>query len=171
MEEHDDITAKRIHSLTYRVIEDLQLKILRTPRLLNTDNPNDYSSSTFDIQKPIVLGDRHNSYPISDLFAAKIANELATLWIALWEKGFAAYDFKLYLQPDNTVIFRYYYHFGFRMTSGPRSIELPGRFQDPETGTYHPILRYFFDQACFPQNFVSLLLAKGCEPPADCLRP
>lgn len=167
---HDQLTQKRIHGLTYRLIQELGLRILETPALTESEE-FEHLFEPFDPNEPVNLCDRNAGVLITDSFANAIADELATLWIALWEKGFAAYEFALKLQPNGKVMLVYYNRFGFRMTSGPRSIELPNKFQDPETGVWLPDLRFFFHHQCFPRNFIDLLRAKGCEPPADCLPP
>jgi hypothetical protein len=164
----DIITQKRIHDLTFRTIQELGLKILETPEI-DHSYTTDYKFRPFATNHRVNLSDRNSGDYIQDSFAEAIEDELVTLWIALWEKGFAAWDFELFLQRNGKVMLAYYNRFGFRMTSGPRSIELPKTFEDPETGICVPDLRFFFHNKCFPRNFVSLLRAKGCEPPADCL--
>jgi len=163
---HDIQTQKRIHNLTYRLIQDLELEVLKTPRIIH-ENLAGYECETIHTGSPLYLGDRMHGVELSPMFYEEVCNEFLILWWALWEKGFAAYDFQLYLQPDNTVMLTGYHSFGFRMTTGPVSILLPEFQRDPERSQSR--LRYFFEPACFPTDFVRRLAILNRFPPADCL--
>ena len=163
---HDALTRKRIHELTYRLIGELGLRVLKAPRIDHT-HPTEYHFEHIQTESPIYLGDRMHGVELAPMFYEEVCNELLILWWALWEKGFAAYDFKLFLQSDNTVMLVDYDSFGFRMTTGPVSILLPEFQRDPESSKTR--LRYFFEPVCFPKDFVRRLYVLNRFPPADCL--
>jgi hypothetical protein len=164
---HDIQTQKRIHDLVYRLIQELDLRILKAPRIDYTAPPNEYECEEIYEDLPIFLGDRMHGTELAPMFYEEVCNELIILWWALWEKGFAACDFDLYLQPNDTVMLTGYSTFGFRMTSGPVSILLPQFQEDPEKSKSR--LRYFFEPSCFPRDFVRRLYLLNRFPPADCL--
>ncbi len=164
---HDTLTQKRIHDLTYRLIQELGLRVLKTPQINYNIHPGDYEYEEIHTNSPIYLGDRMHGVELAPMFYEDVCNELIILWWALWERGFAASDFDLYLQPDNTVMLTNYNSFGFRMTTGPVSILLPQFQQDPERSKSR--LRYFFEPSCFPRDFVRRLYILNRFPPADCL--
>lgn len=163
---HEAQTQRRIHDLTYRLIEDLGLQILRTPKL-NTTNVHEYETEPVFALFKINLGDPLNGFHIDESFRVQVIRELAILWAALWKQGFAAWGFALYLQPNNTVMLCDYSRFGFRMTSGLVPILLPQFQQDPESSV--DLIKYFFDCTCFPRNFIHQLTQLNCLPPAECL--
>lgn len=163
---HEAQTQQRLHSLTYRLIEELELKILRAPKL-NHANLQGYETEPVFAALKINLGDPLNGIELDESFQEELIRELAILWAALWKQGFAAWAFTLYLQTNNTVMITDYSRFGFRMTSGPVPILLPQFQQDPEGSMYR--IKYFFNCSCFPRDFVQHLAKMNCLPPADCL--
>lgn len=163
---HEIQTQKRLHNLAYRLIEELGLSILRTPKL-NPTNIHEYETEPVFALLKINLGDPLNGSPLDEAFRDELIRELAILWAALWKEGFAAWGFTLYLQPNNTVMLCDYSQFGFRMTSGVVSILLPQFQQDPESSVY--LIKYFFDCSCFPRTFIHQLAKLNCLPPAECL--
>ena len=164
---HETQTQKRLHDLTYRVIQDLGLQILRTPQIIQSF-PELYETEPVFAFLKINLGDPLNGVELDERFRGELIRELAILWAALWREGFAAWGFTLYLQPDNTVMLLDYSRFGFRMTSGPVPILLPQFQQDPESSAH--LMKYIFDCTCFPRDFVDYLTNLNCLPPAECLR-
>jgi hypothetical protein len=162
---HEAQTQRRLHSLTYRLIEELELKILRAPKLNHT-NIQEYETEPVFAYFKINLGDPLNGVELDEAYREEIIRELAILWAALWKEGFAAWGFTLYLQTDNTVMITDYSRFGFRMTSGVVPILLPQFQQDPESSVGR--LQYFFHNTCFPRNFLEHLAKHNCLPPADC---
>jgi hypothetical protein len=163
---HEAQTQKRFHLLTYRLIEELGLNILRAPRL-NEANIQEYETEPVFAFLKINLGDPLNGIELDESFQEMLIRELAILWAALWKEGFAAWGFTLYLQTDNTVMLTDYSRFGFRMTSGVVPILLPQFQQDPESSVHR--IKYFFNCSCFPRDFVQRLAAMNCLLPADCL--
>lgn len=162
---HDVITQRRIHHLAQTLIDELDLKILRVPRVF-VDSHQTYEMEWVNTQKIIYPGADQFTTPIlADLYE-NLCQELTRFWIALFRRGFAAWDYELFLQPDGTVVLLDFDKFGFRMTSGPDSILLP---IGSRCRICHPPLASFFRNPCFPPDFVDRLRAMGMEPPADCL--
>jgi len=80
-----------------------------------------------------------------------LADEVRRLWLRLWEDGFAAWDFELYLQPDGKVMMIDFDRFGYRMylENLLGHIPIDRRIHLPITikpGT-------FFQHVCFPTDF------------------
>lgn len=160
---HDILTQKRIHHLAERVVSDLGLKTIRVPHVF-LENLNGYEMELINTKKIIYLGDPNHGYPIDHELYNRVSHELTRLWIELFKAGFAAWDFELYLQPDGTVVLLDFDKFGFRMTSGPVSILMPSSRRGGQAQ-----IQFFFQNPCFPHDFVDRLQAAGFEPPADCL--
>ncbi len=165
---HDILTQKRIHNLTERLVNELKLRVLRVPHVF-LENQSEYEMTKIDTSNIIYLGDPNHSAEISDALREQLTQELAILWIELFKAGFAAWDYELYLQKDGSIILLDFDKFGFRMTSGPVSILLPQTKRGSEKHTYMANTNYFFQNPCFPYDFVDRLRALGFEPPADCL--
>ena len=165
---HDIMTQKRIHNLTERLVNELKLKVLRTPHVF-MENQNEYEMAKILTKDVIYLGDPNHGVTLSEQCREALIADLVILWIELFKSGFAAWDFELFLQPDGTVMFIDFDKFGFRMTSGPVSILLPQTKRGSEAHTCMPELKYFFQNPCFPHDFVNRLRVAGFEPPADCL--
>lgn len=161
---HDIITQKRIHHLTERLVNELRLQLIRVPHVF-LENLNEYEMAKIDTSKIIYLGDPNHGTPIDDGLRQRLSKELAILWIELFKAGFAAWDYELYLQPDGSVMLIDFDKFGFHMTSGPVSILMPSSRRQVAL----PLLQYFFQNPCFPYDFVDQLRAFGFEPPADTL--
>jgi hypothetical protein len=70
---------------------------------------------------------------------ASLTFELASLWKALYKKGYIALDFELYLQPDGRVIIVDF-----------------DKFKKHISGTV--VEDGFFIHPCFPRGFKSLVL-------------
>jgi hypothetical protein len=126
----------------------------------------EYEMQRISTQKIIYPGaPNHGELLRSDEFE-QLVTELSMLWIALWNRGFAAWDYELFLQPDGRIALIDFDKFGFHMTSGPVSMILPLRGPGHKE-SYN--LRYFFQNPCFPHDFVERLRVLGFEVPADCL--
>jgi hypothetical protein len=68
------------------------------PRLVDADA---YEMGRIDVEKLIFLGCQGNV--LEGLNTALLVSELVRLWKALYKKGYIAWDFELYLQPDGRV--------------------------------------------------------------------
>lgn len=161
---HDITTQKRIHNLAERLVNELGLNLIRVPHVF-MENLKEYEMNKISTGQIIYLGDPNHGVSIDDSFREALCKELAILWIALYKAGFAAWDYELFLQPDGSVMLIDFDKFGFRMTSGPVSILMPASRRGE--GISH--LQYFFQNPCFPHDFVDRLQALGFVPPADCL--
>ena len=131
---------KRIHRHIQSILHNYQL--LRVPELLDSIDSHRYRMRKIKTTHPLHLGlmEDHN-----------LADEVRRLWLRLWEDGFAAWDFELYLQPDGKVMMIDFDRFGYRMYLEnllghipiDRRIHLPITIQ---SGT-------FFQNVCFPADF------------------
>jgi hypothetical protein len=165
---HDVITQRRIHHAAERVIQDLGLRLLRVPKL-QLGNPTQYEMELVNTRNIIYPGDPNHGSELDPEKREWLYRELTDFWIALFKMGFAAWDYELYLQKDGTVMLLDFDKFGFRMTSGPISIRLPEVRRGSESYVCMPDMHYFFQNPCFPNDFVDRLRAAGFHPPADCL--
>jgi hypothetical protein len=165
---HDVHTQKRIHHLAETLVEELNLQLLFVPHIY-LDIHDGYEMARVDTSRIIYPGDPNHSTQISEELSMSLCQDLVLLWIALFQRGFAAWDYELYLQPDGKIALLDFDKFGFCMTSGPVSIQLPQIKQDSETHVCVPDLHYFFQNPCFPYDFISRLQAHGFNPPEDCL--
>jgi hypothetical protein len=165
---HDVITQRRIHNAAQQAVSTIGLKILRVPRLENS-NPTQYEMELIDTHRIIYPGDPNHGTSLAPEFYEVLCRELTDFWICMYMMGFAAWDYELFLQKDGTVVLLDFDKFGFRMTSGPVSIHLPEVKRGSETRGCMPDLGFFFQNPCFPHDFVERLRASGFEPPADCL--
>lgn len=165
---HDVMTQKRLHHLAERIISENQFKILSTPHVY-LDNLDKYEMDRIDTSRIIYPGDPNHGHPIDPELFETLSQELAIFWKIMFGSGFAAWDYELYLQPDGRVMLIDFDKFGFRMTSGPVSISMPNVMRGSRSLLCVPDLRFFFQNPCFPHDFVDRLTALGFEPPADCL--
>jgi hypothetical protein len=152
---HDIVTQRRIHGLAYTVAESLNLDCLFIPRV--SSNVGIYEMEFIDTSKVIYLGDPVNSTGRMDMeLRSLVHEEVKDLWLALWERGFAAWDFELFLQPDGRVALIDFDKFGFRQT-GPIDVILLPNLGIKTAFT----LTTFFQNACFPPRFLADLEAAG----------
>ena len=158
---HDILTQKRIHTYAASLLQDLKLQKLYIP-FVNNMNPTEYEMQKISTEKIIYPGAPNHGKVLPHDEFEKLLNELAVFWVYLYTNGFAAWDYELFLQPDGRVALIDFDKFGFRMTSGPVSITMPCR--GPGFS-----LNYFFQNPCFPHDFVERLRKVGFQPPADCL--
>lgn len=158
---HDILTQKRIHSLAYNLATGLNLKKLYVAKV-NLENHYEYEMEKISTENIVYPGSPNHGTILFSQDQEVLLNELASLWIALWHQGFAAWDYELFLQPDGRIAMIDFDKFGFHMTSGPVSITMPCRGPGFK-------LEYFFQNPCFSYDFVNRLRALGFEPPADCL--
>lgn len=163
---HDVLTQKRIHTLTEKLLGELHTTVLKTPSIVQ-ENFIEYEMAKIDTSNIIYLGDPNHGYPLDFIKRGILIQELALFWKTLFEAGFAAWDFELFLQSDGTVMMLDFDKFGFRMTSGPLSIHMPSSRRN-ELGQRER-LEFFFHNPCFPHDFVERLRALGFKVPADCL--
>ena len=155
---HDIVTQRRIHGLAHTVAESLGLDCLFIPRV--SSNAGIYEMEFIDTTRVIYLGDPVNSVGKMDIeLRSLVHEEIKDLWLARWERGFAAWDFELFLQPDGRVALIDFDKFGFRQTSGSRSMDV---ILLPNLGIKTAFTQItFFQNACFPPRFLADLEAAG----------
>lgn len=122
---------KTIH--TAIIQETSSYTVLMAPCLLHSDR---YEMERIDVEKPIFLGCQGNV--LEGLDRDLLVSELASLWKALYKKGYMAWDFELYLQPDGRVA----------MVD----------FDKFKTGPYWT---GFFIHPCFPRGFADIVGPQG----------
>lgn len=88
---------KAIHALIGEITTSYT--IIRVPYLVSSDL---YEMERVRVDKPIFLGCAGSS--VLEVDVALLGRELESLWRALYKKGYAAWDFELYLQPDGRVV-------------------------------------------------------------------
>lgn len=116
---------KSIHAAILE--ETSSYTILRAPRLIRSD---DYEMERINIDSIIFLG----CQGIVKIQSNLLISELARLWIALCKRGYLAWDFELYLQPDGSVVIV--------------------DFDKFKTGSPH---EGFFIHPCFPKGFKKMV--------------
>ncbi len=159
---HDVMTQKKIHIILESLIEGLHLNILRVPKLNHT-NTSQYEMEFVNTDNILYLGDISHSCDISDELYAKISEEFTLLWIALFSKGYAAWDIELFLQPTGKVMLLDFDKYGIVSNKGNTILMPHWNLNENQKN-----IKYFFVNSCFPKSFVSLLFGKGFSPP-DCL--
>jgi hypothetical protein len=122
---------KTIHAAIIQ--ETSSYTVLTAPCLLHSDR---YEMERIDVEKPIFLGCQGNV--LEGLDRDLLVSELASLWKALYKKGYMAWDFELYLQPDGRVA----------MVD----------FDKFKKGSY---VTGFFIHPCFPRGFADIVGPQG----------
>ena len=123
---------KEIHAIILQ--ETSSYTVIRAPRLISS---NRYEMERIDVKKSIFLGCQGNV--LEGVDRDSLTFELASLWKALYKKGYIAWDFELYLQPDGCVMIVDFDKFKKRISGFV--------FEDG-----------FFIHPCFPRGFKSLVL-------------
>ena len=131
---------KLIHRLIQRILESDSYQFLKVPELFDQPYEPRYRMQRIKTNNPIYLGLKTNP----------VEHELKQLWRELWDFGYAAWDFELYLQPDGTVMMIDFDRFGYKIqvTDGHRlqeQIHLPITIPPGS----------FFNHVCFPDDFES----------------
>ena len=140
---HDTLTQIRIHRAAQDVIAHGNFDHLRVPMLY--DDHEYYVMERVDTRNPIWLGD----FDCCDLFSVNlimdVKADLQRFWNTLWDQyGFAAWDFQLFLQDDQSVVLLGFDKFGFRRDEGLGApVDLPVPVPVDE----------FFRGDCFPRDF------------------
>ena len=126
-------------------------KILRTPLLRNDPIISGYYlMEKINMDKPLWLGDPITLTQYDKKFILTLTNELQRFWQSMWNHGYAAWDFELYLQPDGTVVLLDFDKFGKRLlTNVDSNIVEPSIHMPFKTD----IGNWFFDTICFPYGF------------------
>jgi len=134
-----------IHRVVQNIINQGNYNHIRVP-ILSDVNPNKYKMERISTRRPIILGEPDSCRTLGTTMIREMKNELIRLWIELWELGYAAWDFDLFVH-DGKVVLLDFDRFGFRMPRMPNGVDLP--LQIP-VGT-------FFNHSCFPTDFKAAL--------------
>jgi hypothetical protein len=92
---------KHIHTTLLHILSDPAYILLSVPKLI--PNPDSYEMEKIDTRRPIVLG-AMGTQIICPKTKERLCQELKCFWIALYEEGYAAWDFELYKQPDGKIM-------------------------------------------------------------------
>ena len=147
-------TQKEIHKIAEVILQSMT--ILKSPRLHNDRNyPTYYLMEDVDTEEPIWLGDPETHEQHNKEFILLLTDELQRFWQSMWNYGYAAWDFELYLQPPDlwpdakeakaTVMILDFDKFGKRLLTNPSnkaSVIMPFKNSD-----------WFFNNICFPRGF------------------
>ena len=104
--------------------------LLRAPRLIQSDG---YEMERINVDNLIFLGSQNSS--VETFNKDILVSELAKLWSALCKRGYLAWDFELYLQPDGSIVIVDFDKF-----------KKPGSLSDD-----------FFINHCFPKEFNTMI--------------
>lgn len=94
-------TQKYIHTTLLHILSSPAYILLRVPKLI--PNSDEYEMEKIDTRRPILLG-AMGTQVICQKTKERLCQELNYAWIALYEEGYAAWDFELYKQPDGTIM-------------------------------------------------------------------
>jgi hypothetical protein len=135
-QEHDQITLARIYRLAYDVLQHQKFKMLYTPLQHVQDN--------IDTSHIICLGT--DSEGTQSYNHAALSHELTEFWVDMWtQHGLAAWNFRMYLQPDGRVAIVHFDNFGFHNYNEYRHwITMPCNVN----------LNFFFADSVFPNDFL-----------------
>jgi hypothetical protein len=129
-----------IHRIVQNTINQGNYDYIRVP-ILSDVNPMRYKMERISTRRPLILGEP-DSCRISNIREVKA--ELVRLWVQLWELGYAAWDFDLFVH-DGKVVLLDFDRFGVRMPNGV-----------PDLPVQIPV-GSFFNHACFPTDFKEAL--------------
>jgi hypothetical protein len=127
-----------IHRIVQNILRQGNYNHIRVP-LLSDVNPRRYKMERISTWRPVVLGEAESSMRVPNL--DEVNQELVRLWIEIWENGYAAWDFDLFLQADGKIVLLDFDRFGLRMSNQPPYMPL----QIP--------VGSFFNHSCFPTDF------------------
>jgi len=132
-----------IHRIIQSIIDQGNYDYIRVP-LLSDVNPNKYKMERISTRHPLILSEPDCCRMTDIQTIRNVKIELVRLWVQLWEIGYAAWDFDLFVH-DGKVILLDFDRFGVRMSNGVPDLPL----QIP-VGT-------FFNHSCFPTDFKAAL--------------
>lgn len=140
----------RIHRITQQILTDQNnFTILRAPYLQATNGaagggPEEYWMERIDTSRPLWLGDQDSVNCYSQNLVEDVKQELVRFWRQMWERGYAPWDFELYVQRDGSVVLLDFDKFG-RRTDDNSMVQMPYRVSVPP--------ERFFTHICFPPGF------------------
>jgi hypothetical protein len=143
-----------IHRIAQQILCDTNnFTILRAPYLQQRTaaaagggpepNEEEYWMERIDTSNPLWLGDADSVNCYSRNLVEDTKHELARFWQQMWARGYAAWDFELYVQRDNTVVILDFDKYARRQPDA--SYRMPYRVNVPP--------ERFFIHICFPPEF------------------
>ena len=130
-------TQKKIHKIAEVILQSMD--ILKTPRLYHEYYSSEYYlMDEVDTKVPIWLGDPETRGQYDKEFIVTLTTELQRFWQGMWNYGYAAWDFELYLQPGGEVIILDFDKFGKRSLTNPSN---------------KASVNMSFRNICFPRGF------------------
>ena len=130
---------KGIHDLLEKLLP--QDGIFKVPKVVKSFDS--YKMERICTSRPLFLGDKDSCKCYHHDLISDVIAELVPLWELIWEHGYAAWDFELFVQPDNRVAIIDFDRFGVRPIK---------EYTQPYLDEYK-----FFQHACFPPQFQSML--------------
>jgi hypothetical protein len=98
---HSTETEKHIHTTLLHILSHPSYILLRVPKLI--PNRDEYEMEKIDTRLPVILG-AMGTQVICPKAKERLCEELKYAWLALYQEGYAAWDFELYKQPDGTLM-------------------------------------------------------------------
>lgn len=134
---------KLLHRAALRELtESNNYDILRAPFLEDEQNSQVYEMQKIDTSTPLWLGDSESIEALDNNFKEDLTLELVRFWKAMWNDGYAPWDFMLFLQPrTGKVMILGFTRWGQRISDNNISTPTPCP------------LTQFFDHPCFPVDF------------------
>jgi hypothetical protein len=143
-----------IHRIAQQILcDENNFTTLRAPYLnqqggaAGGGGEEEYWMERIDTTNPLWLGDQDSVNCYSHNLVEDVRQELVRFWQQMWRRGYAAWDFELYIQRDNTVVildFDKYARHGVNDT-----YHMPYRVNVPP--------ERFFTHVCFPPDFADLV--------------
>jgi hypothetical protein len=142
----------RIHRITQQILTDQNnFTTLRAPYLQVSQaahagggsGTEEYWMERIDTSQPLWLGDQDSVNCYSQNLVEDVKLELVRYWRQIWERGYAPWDFELYVQRDNSVVLLDFDKFGRRIDDD--QVQMPYRVTVPP--------QRFFTHICFPPDF------------------
>lgn len=134
-----------IHRVVQTIINQGNYDYIRVPILYDVNpmrpmRPMPYKMERISTRYPLILSEP-DSCRITDIQSIRnVKNELVRLWVQLWELGYAAWDFDLFVH-DGKVVLLDFDRFGIRTPN-----------QVPDLPLQIPV-GTFFNHSCFPTDF------------------
>jgi hypothetical protein len=140
----------RIHRIAQQILIDQNnFTTLRAPYLRSSAQaaggagPDEYWMERIDTSQPLWLGDQDSVNCYSQNLVEDVRLELTRFWGDMWRRGYAPWDFELYVQRDRSVVLLDFDKFG-RRAEGDQ-VQMPYRVSVPPDR--------FFTHICFPPGF------------------
>lgn len=144
-----------IHRIAQQILRDENnFTTLRAPYLQaqaaaagggSHPNGEEYWMERIDTSNPLWLGDQDSVNCYSQNLIDDVKQELVRFWLQMWARGYAAWDFELYVQRDNTVVILDFDKYARRSVNSPELFRMPYRVNVPP--------ERFFTHICFPPEF------------------